>query len=60
MLKSPHGSPRKTREKIATKTGVEKMMTELKLTKAVKKFVESFFISPVAQLHVLEGVKRQH
>lgn len=32
MLKSPQGSPRKTREKIATKTGVEKIMTELKCT----------------------------
>lgn len=31
MLKSPQGSPRKIREKIATKTGVEKIMTELKL-----------------------------
>lgn len=44
ILNKPHGSPKKIRENIATKTGVEKIITELK--KRIKmKFNHRFIIS---------------
>lgn len=58
ILKRPHRSPKNILLNIATKTGVEKMMTvlKLKMREELNNFISCKNL-PITKLHVLESVE---